>query len=42
MKKKNEKQHPRSEMSSPKHDPLGMYTGNSADGEKPQQDADDL
>lgn len=42
MKKKNEKQQSRPEMSSPKHDPLGMYTGNPTDGEKPQQDADDL
>mgnify|MGYP003291290636 CR=1 FL=1 len=30
------------EMWSPQYDPLGMYTGNSAEDETPQQDADDL
>jgi hypothetical protein len=42
MKEKNEKQHSCPEMYSPEYDPLGMYTGNPADGRKPQQDADDL
>lgn len=42
MKKKKEKQQPAPQMFSPKTDPQGMYTGNSVDGETPQQDADDL
>ena len=42
MKKKKEHKPEDTKMWSPKHDPMGMYTGNAVDGEKPQQDADDL
>lgn len=42
MKQKKSESKNRSELRSPKHDPLGMYTGNPTDNGKPQQDADDL
>ena len=43
MEKNNKKKAPKNkEFQSKQHDPLGMYTGNAVDGNKPQQDADDL